>query len=103
MDLIYTHHEGSQATKPAELDTDSSKTVVYIRKNIQKKARADEMSGETITLWEYDEAVISRDDDEELVNIITSNLMNINDLLVTQADVLMELSMLELGENPIEA
>lgn len=101
MDLLFTHHIGSQMAKPNELDTDSSKTIVYIRKNIQKVAH--DIDGKITTLWEYDEAVIDRNDSKELVDIISSNLMNINDLIVSQSDVLMELSMLELGENPTES
>lgn len=48
--------------KPNELDTTSSKIYNYIRKDIQEKTRKDEMSGETITYYEYNEQKIRKED-----------------------------------------
>lgn len=59
MTPIYTHHEGSQVTKPAAIDTTSSKTAVFLRKNIEQITRQDEQSGEEVTLWSYDEAKLT--------------------------------------------
>lgn len=72
--MNYEHHEGSQATKPLPVDTTSSSTVVYIRKNIRQIEREDSMSGDTVTLWSYDEAEITHEDYELiLTNSITAN------------------------------
>lgn len=65
MDLIYELHEGSQTEKPATVDTTSSATVVYLRRNIQQITRADEM-GE-VTLWQYEEARISHSEYEQFL------------------------------------
>ena len=59
--LNYKKVEGSQAEKPLAIDTVSSNTTVYIRKNINKKTRKDEQSGVEVELWEYDEAQIDKD------------------------------------------
>ena len=59
MNIVYEHHEGSQAERPLEVDTISSSTVVYLRKNIEQITREDEMSGEEVTLWSYDEAELT--------------------------------------------
>lgn len=48
--------------KPNELDTTSSKIYNYIRKDIQEKTREDEMSGKTITYYEYNEQKIRKED-----------------------------------------
>jgi len=65
MKLNYELHEGSQAEKPATVDTTSSATVVYLRRNIQQITRADEM-GE-VTLWQYEEARISHSEYEQFL------------------------------------
>ena len=45
---------GSQAGRPAEVDTVSSPTTVYLRKNIKQITKKDE-SGKEETMWQYDE------------------------------------------------
>ena len=65
MKLNYELHEGSQAEKPAVVDTTSSATVVYLRRNIRQITRVDEM-GE-VTLWQYEEARISHSEYEQFL------------------------------------
>ena len=48
--------KSSSSVKPDLIDTTSSKTTVYIRQNIVENQRTDEMSGETSTFYEYQEA-----------------------------------------------
>lgn len=60
MEIVFTHHEGTQAERPAAVDTTSSKTVVYLRRNIEQITREDEQG--TITLWSYDEAELTPDE-----------------------------------------
>ena len=59
MSIVYSHHEGSQAVKPTAIDTTSSKTAVYLRKNIERIIREDPMTGESVALWSYDEAKLT--------------------------------------------
>ena len=59
--MEFQTHEGTQPEKPPELDTVSSTTVVYVRRNINQKERVDERTGETTKYWEYEEAVIPRE------------------------------------------
>lgn len=62
MTINFTHHEGSQEEMPLAIDTESSKSIVYLRKNIQQIEKEDKQSGETVTLWSYDEAQLTQDE-----------------------------------------
>ena len=64
MTINYQYHEGSQPAKPHAIDTESSKTIVYLRKNIEQITRTDEQSGEDINLWGYEEATLPIDEYE---------------------------------------
>ena len=49
---------GTQVEKPQEIDTQSSESVIYIRKNIQRyEIEADEYNQE-FHGWKYEEAVV---------------------------------------------
>lgn len=63
--MRYELREGSQEEKPKTIDTTSSSSVVYLRKNIRQITKVDEVSGEEITLWQYEEAVISHNEYDE--------------------------------------
>ena len=54
--------QGSQVEQPSEVDTTSSKTLIYLRKNIKRITVQDELTGSSYELWEYDEATMSRDE-----------------------------------------
>ena len=45
---------------PDEVDTTSSKTTVYLRKNIVEKETTNEASGETYATYEYDECQMTK-------------------------------------------
>lgn len=45
---------------PEELDTSTSPTTVYLRKNIREEERKDHETGETRTVFVYDEAKMPR-------------------------------------------
>jgi hypothetical protein len=60
---------------PEELDTSSSPTTVYLRKNIRTEERKDPETGKTRTVFVYDEAKMPR---LEYVDYLTGK---------TQADV----------------
>ena len=46
--------------KPELIDTTSSETTVYIRKNIVENIKTDEMSGEETVFYEYEEAKLTK-------------------------------------------
>lgn len=60
MIINYTHHEGTQEQQPREIDTVSSESVVYVRKNIQRITKTTE-DGE-IKARSYDEAELNHND-----------------------------------------
>ena len=60
MQLTWRKSQAGQS--PALLDTTSSKKVVYIRKNVEEVEKKDEETGETYTVYQYDECRISKTD-----------------------------------------
>lgn len=57
MELIYK--KAHSVTEPKLLDTTSSKTVTYVRKNVQQITKTD-IDGNEYTEYEYDEATPSK-------------------------------------------
>ena len=58
MKLNYIKSQSS--VKPELVDTTSSKTTVYIRKNIVENKKTDEMSGKETVFYEYEEAKLTK-------------------------------------------
>lgn len=63
MNLEYKKSEST--IYPQLIDTTSSKTTVYLRKNVEEKQREDEITDETYTYYEYLEAKVSKADYEK--------------------------------------
>ena len=63
MKLNYVKSQSS--VKPDLVDTTSSKVVVYLRQNIIENIKTDEMSGEEIIFYEYDEAKLTKEEYQE--------------------------------------
>ena len=63
MKMNYTKSEST--IKPELVDTTSSKTTVYLRKNIIEKERVDEETGESTLCYEYDEAKLTKEEYQE--------------------------------------
>ena len=63
MKMNYTKSEST--IKPELVDTTSSKTTVYLRKNIIEKERVDEETGEYTPYYEYDEAKLTKEEYQE--------------------------------------
>ena len=63
MKMNYTKSEST--IKPELVDTTSSKTTVYLRKNIIEKERVDEETGEYTLCYEYDEAKLTKEEYQE--------------------------------------
>ena len=57
--------KSSSSVKPELVDTNSSNTCVYIRKNIVENIKTDEMSGEETTFYEYEEAKLTKEEYQE--------------------------------------
>ena len=57
--------KSSSSVKPDLLDTTSSKVVVYLRQNIVENKKIDEMSGEEIVFYEYEEAKLTKAEYQE--------------------------------------
>ena len=54
--------QSESTEKPLEIDETSSKTVVYVRRNIIEVTVQDEMSEETRTIYRYEENAIPKSD-----------------------------------------
>ena len=63
MKLNYIKSQSS--VKPELIDTTSSKTTVYLRQNITEVETTDEISGESYSFYEYDEAKLTKEEYEE--------------------------------------
>ena len=68
MKMNYVKSEST--IKPELIDTTSSKTTVYIRKNIIEKERIDNEridneTGDSTTYYEYDEAKLTKEEYQE--------------------------------------
>lgn len=73
-------------TLPAIIDDTSSMVYVYVRKNINVEQRTDE-SGETITVYVYDEIKIPKEV-YEIFNLESGNERRISDIEDVLADIL---------------
>lgn len=62
MELIYKTVRGSQQTRPEELDLVSSPDKVYLRRYITKVTETNATTEEPIQLWQYDEAILTREE-----------------------------------------
>ncbi|MFR2633799.1 hypothetical protein [Neglectibacter timonensis] len=62
MELIYKTVRGSQQTRPEELDLTSSPDKVYLRRNITTVTEDNADTGESVQLWQYDEAILTREE-----------------------------------------
>jgi len=60
--LSLNYHKSESDTMPEEIDTVSSPTTVYLRKNIRAEERQDVETETTRTVYVYDEATIPRDE-----------------------------------------
>ena len=63
MKLYYIKSQSS--VKPDLVDTTSSKTTVYLRQNIVEKTKLDEISEESTTYYEYEEAKLTKEEYRE--------------------------------------
>lgn len=63
---MYMNYIKSESTiKPELVDTTSSKKYTYLRKDIIETQKTDKFSNETITLYEYQEAKLTKAEYQE--------------------------------------
>lgn len=63
--MILNYVKSQSSVKPDLVDTTSSKVVVYLRQNIVENKKTDEMSGEEIVFYEYEEAKLTKQEYQE--------------------------------------
>lgn len=79
-------YKAESMTLPTIIDDTSSRVYVYVRKNINVEQRIDE-SGETITVYVYDEIKIPKEV-YEIFNLESGNERRISDIEDVLADIL---------------
>ena len=65
--MEFTFVKSGSTIKPEEIETKSSATTVYIRKNIVETTRTD-MDGTETPYYEYDEAKVPKSEYQDYVN-----------------------------------
>ena len=63
--MYINYIKSESSVKPELVDTTSSKKYTYLRKDIIETQKTDEFSNETITLYEYQEAKLTKTEYEE--------------------------------------
>lgn len=63
--MILNYVKSQSSIKPELVDTASSKTCVYLRQNIVESKKTDEITGESVTFYEYDEAKLTKEEYQE--------------------------------------
>ena len=67
-------HKAESGSRPKELDTTSSNTTNYIRRNIVEAERIDEISGESHSVYEYEEAFVSKAEWDEVMYVAIKSI-----------------------------
>lgn len=62
--------KSESTVRPEAIDTESSKTTVYLRRNIKEVARTDELAGDDVTFYEYEEAKLTKEEYRQYINVI---------------------------------
>ena len=86
--------EKSESTvRPDEVDATSSKKVVYLRRNINKKQRESKIDGEMQTYFEYDEAKLTKEEYEKYKeNPENEEIENLRNEMSMLTECLLEMS-----------
>ena len=70
---MWRHAENGSSVKPAEIDRETSKKVIIVRKNFTEVPTIDEDGTEAGTHWEWDEISVPREDWEIFESAQTAN------------------------------
>jgi len=91
------YRKSQSSIRPELVDTTSSKTSVYLRKNIVEKTETDEISGEERIIYEYDEAKLTKAEYEKYLQELS-----IADVQQQRADIDYIMFMTGLSEEVLE-
>jgi len=84
-------YQSESTIKPAEVCLDWSPKSVYLHRNIRLEEREDDLDVQTVTMWVYEEAKLSRAD-----YAIYAAEQNTNDIIAAEQDITeQDLSMME--------
>lgn len=76
------------SVRPAELDTTSSSSTVYMRRNIEEVTTKDPVDGREDTIFEYDERTMSKEEYNMTNSYAIKNVMQtISELEVQIAEL----------------
>lgn len=89
--MEWIEREGTQKERPADLDTTSSRTTVYRRRN-QRQEEKESRDGDKETVWVYEEMEMSREEYErqqaELLSPLAQTIMQANTELIAKNEML---------------
>ena len=84
-------YQSESTIKPAEVCLDWSPKSVYLHRNIRLEEREDDLDVQTVTMWVYEEAKLSRAD-----YAIYAAEQNTNDIIAAEQEITeQDLSMME--------
>lgn len=80
--MILNYVKSQSSVKPELVDTTSSKSTVYLRKNIVEIEKTNESDDTSTIFYEYDEAKLSKEEYQEYLKELdaTNALQTIEDL-----------------------
>ena len=70
-------------TKPLEIDNTISSEYVYVRRNIVELSRVDELTGETLMEYNYEELLVKKEN-WNLYQMLMKNQANVDYLMLLQ-------------------
>ncbi len=91
------YRKSQSGIKPELIDTTSSKTSVYLRRNIVEKTEKNKMTDQEQTFYEYDEAKLTKFEYEEYLKEL-----EIADIQQQRADIDYIMFMTGLSEEVLE-
>lgn len=62
-------HKSESTARPDEVDTTSSKTTVFLRRNIKEVQRKNEISENETIYYEYEEAKLTKEEYEKYLQV----------------------------------
>jgi hypothetical protein len=85
-------YSGESTVNPALIDAASSKRYVYVRRNVEQHERIDEMTGETVTYYTFEEMKIPRDayDIFAKTNTLENEILDTQEALTTIYEMITE-------------
>lgn len=88
-------YKSESAIRPDTLDTTSSKTSIFLRRNIIEKQHKDVIYGEMQTHFEYEEAKLTKEEYEKYKqNSANEEIVNLRNEVDMLTECLLEMSQL---------